>query len=862
MTPLVPLPWQWARRLLVGLATLAFTISLGLTARGQQELTPEEERIRVLTEAEEARKKAERDKSRPPVEVFLSQVAPFDVLPYVKENHWSTIGLESRANHDDWDGSMITAPVPLMGLPWEVSYRRELRMPKGQRTRASLQMLLTQYPAEKEIAIELIRPDAIRADEIWPAPLRRLERHQMLVVVLSKEANDSYASWKRYGFLYPRFLDRYDIQAAEQSLFYRFVLPQDVTRPLVSPHPLTWTTTSHVIWDGMPPDNLNTSQQQAMLDWLHWGGQLTIVGGAGPAFSVLRDSFLSPYLPAEESGENLLLTQDDLRPLAREYPPPARPRTWEEEQIPNPKDVIEPTRRLSDRYQSPVLIQPKPGRRVYLAALQPKPGAVGIPLGESSDRLVGVEWRVGRGRVLMLAISLTDPAIASWPGLDTFIRRVVLRRPEDSRALPRDYTTRAQWQQATTSLPAPDLTWVRYLGRDLGIALPPPPPPPSSYSSARTPVKGRKRLSAPVAPPDPDDFSFYASPNTAACEWSDATGLPRICRDALELASGIKIPGTSFVLTVIVAYVMALVPLNWLLCRYVFGRRELAWVIAPALALGFAIAVERAANYDVGYNTACDEIDLIEIHGAYPRAMVSRFASLFTTGRTRYRIAFPNDPTALALPLDRGRSMRGEDVVNSTFTSYPSPALEGFLVQPRSLSMFRAEQMLTLDGAIQLEITEGARRVVNQSGLELRDATLVDVAGPGSTREVYLGTIASGASVEVKEVDAPPTAGEPDPFSRERLLRLFRKSFEDRPENRGEIRLVAWTPRAVSGMEITPEVDRRRALAAVVVHLRYGPPPNPAGPNYDARPGGDVSLKPGTDALRLRVVDREEPGNR
>ena len=60
---------------------------------------------------EEARRK----KNRPPFEFFRSQVAPFDVLPYVKANHWSTLTLEMRANDDDYDGSLQTDPVKLWG---------------------------------------------------------------------------------------------------------------------------------------------------------------------------------------------------------------------------------------------------------------------------------------------------------------------------------------------------------------------------------------------------------------------------------------------------------------------------------------------------------------------------------------------------------------------------------------------------------------------------------------------------------------------------------------------------------------------------------------------------------------------------
>ena len=49
----------------------------------------EEERLQILTEPDALKKKIEKDKNRPPFEFFRSRVAPFDVLPYVKANHWA-----------------------------------------------------------------------------------------------------------------------------------------------------------------------------------------------------------------------------------------------------------------------------------------------------------------------------------------------------------------------------------------------------------------------------------------------------------------------------------------------------------------------------------------------------------------------------------------------------------------------------------------------------------------------------------------------------------------------------------------------------------------------------------------------------
>jgi hypothetical protein len=826
-------------------AVASSLLFLVLTACAHAQSTTDEERLMILRDPEAIKKKLEKEKTKPPLEIFRTQVAPFDVLPFVKPRHWSNFTLETISNYEDYAGIARSAPVRMTGpneteLPQEIVYQREARLSKGQRARIGFPLMLPAFPASKSLDIELIQPDAIRPDELWPASLRALGAHQMLIVFLTKDTSDAYAPWDRYQAMFPTAVDRGDPTALDRARYFRSVRPLDPEKPPLSGHPLTWTTISHVVWDGMSPDNLNPQQQQAMLDWLHWGGQLILVGGAGPSFAVLKDSFLSPYLPAEPSGENASLSRVDLNPLAVAYPPPFRPTNEPLDEEDQPVEVPQTTgQRINDRYLRPIAIRPKENRPVFLMGLNPLPGSQGIPLGEASTKLVGVEKRVGRGRVLMLALNPTDPAISSWPGLDTFVRRVILRRPEENRPIRGSAPNGERLALSHYgSLEGPELSWVRYLSRDMGapIALLRRPNPADDLAS-RVTTRGSRTTTSVTNDPDAPDMAEreYLPNEVAVAEWVDSSALPRYCRDALEDASGIKIPGASFVLKVVLAYILLLVPLNWLLCRYVFQRRELAWVLAPLLSIAFAVGVERAAAYDMGYNTACDEIDLLEIHGEYPRAHLSRFASLYSTGRTRFTIAFPNDPTALALPLDIGRALRGEDVQTAIFQSYPTPALRGFLVQPRSLGMFRSEQMVSLDGAVSLETEGSVRRVVNGGGLELRDARLIDLDGSKEPPQIYLGTIDPGATVEVKPMSRTPAeAGDARALHHERLLNRFTSFFEDRPENQGEIRLVAWVAKPMTGPTIEPPVDRHRGFTAVVVHLRSGASPAPDGPTYNS----------------------------
>jgi hypothetical protein len=820
-----------SRRVSGTIAWLAAGLFLASAVPARAQLpTQEEDRLRgILLDPEMVKKKLDEKKNRPPFEFFKSQVAPFDILPFIKPNHWSTLTLELRANDEDYDGVLRTDPAPYQPMPIEMVFRREARLVKEQKRALGQQVLLTRIP--KEWTLSLVRAGALRPDSGWSALLSTLEPHQSLIVVLSKDATQRFATWGRMAAMIPTSTERDNVQQLDRQRYYRLVLPTDPDKVALSPHPLTWTTISHVIWDGLPPDALSVSQQQALLDWLHWGGQLILTGGAGQAYPLYKESFLGPYLPGESTGQSIALGEEELKPLSRSYPPPSTPF------LPLVEDSSEGDRRPFEGagriYLRPAPILPPRTKPTYLAVLRPGPDSSTVPLGEASPHLLAVERRVGRGRITMLTINPTEPVFANWPGLDTMVRRVVLRRPEEGIVAPGGYANSMYVGPQRGILAGPQLTWYRIASRDArpeqdNAGRPPeiaPPPP-----RVMPPSEGDDN--AGLAEEEP------APPGAGVADWRDTTRFPTLCRDLLEEASGITIPSSKFVLKVILAYLIAVVPLNWLICRFVLNRREWAWIVVPLVAFGFAIAVQRGAAYDMGFDSATDEIDVLEVQGGYPRGHLSRFASIYTSGRGNYTISYPSNNTALALPLDNGRHIRGEDVSTAVWQSSPVPALSDLTVQPRSLSMFRAEEMATMAGAIRLEGDGTTRKVVNGSELELRDATVIDIAGPnrGDWKERYLGTIAAGASVAIDAASRRefPEKVEANPGPEvDVVLSALRTTWENRDENAGEIRLVAWVARPMPGQVIDPPPDRLRGYTAVLVHLRSGPPPSPDGQHYN-----------------------------
>ena len=182
------------RAVLALAAMLAGVAVLGLSPRALGQFPTSEERLKILTDPESVKKKAEKEQGRkPPLEMLsLTQVAPFDILPYVKANHWSTDHPGADRELRRLSPALRPRPWPWLGFPQEIIYRREARLPKTQRSRLSVQMILPAIP--KDIGLELTRADGSRPVESWPARLSQLEPHQMLVVFLTKETNDTTPS--------------------------------------------------------------------------------------------------------------------------------------------------------------------------------------------------------------------------------------------------------------------------------------------------------------------------------------------------------------------------------------------------------------------------------------------------------------------------------------------------------------------------------------------------------------------------------------------------------------------------------------------------------------------------------------------
>lgn len=757
-----------------------------------------------------------------------------------KPGHWFALSETWVAHHADLVGELTSfveemnspRPQPLEFFPARIWPRFPAVLPKGQPKRIETLLYVPPRPLDPSSSEDLalvasIRSALCRRQQRTPLAatstlVRMMQEHEQLLVVLAggSVSPSAYAYLDQLPSVYAS-----QIEGPRGTVLrnYHVVRPKiDRSVPLPA-HSLAWTTISHVIWDGLDPALFFTPQQEALLDWLHWGGQLVI---SGPdSLDKLRGSFLAPYLPGEADGA-VLLDEAAFAELNEHYslPPPV---------------VNGP----------PVPIKGEAVRRIRILPAQPMVGVALRPHRQAVavEGTGGLVWerRVGGGRTAVVRFPLTDPRIKAWKNLDGFVNCVLLRRPGREFRLSDLGTAEVVWRPeffdrllrldpwaarsyaASASTLAESLVWdprlnstVRFLARDLvaedGGEMPTaaerggragwyePSPPwnvaPYFFGGGMRRRDGLPRLSSDelLAAQRLADWHFggygwrpartmQERPGGVA-SWTEGSSLGRAADEVLVAAAGIEIPRAQFVWKAMAVYLVVLVPLNALVF-WLLGRLEWAWAAVPLIAVAAAVAVVRMAQLDIGFSRSRTEVALLELQGDYPRGHLTRFTALYSSLSTRYALAL--EPAhAVALPHEvRFRSTRGEllrPVIDLVLQRDRAVTLQDVPVASNSTAIVRSEQFLPLGrdaagpGSLSLhQDAAGVWTVRNDTSLDLQEAGLFYLPalqedrlagwrGEEAVRVAYLPRLASGAQATLTWVPlrermpaaAPPAAEE------------------------------------------------------------------------------------------------------
>jgi hypothetical protein len=627
--------------------------------------------------------------------------------------------------------------------------------------------------------------------------------YQYHLVVLAKEPS-RYAFLKTLDTVSVPFGGESDYDDIERTLHYR-VVALDVEKAIpLSPNPLTWTSIAYILWDEVDPQLFTPEQERALVDWLHWGGQLIINGP--DSIDSLKDSFLAPFLPADSGGAITIKAGDEpLNAMNR----------------PGNDGWLVATRSAHGEE-----LKPAAAWSIIKLDVRDDPRAAEV---DGTGGLV-VERQTGRGRIVMTAMQLSERELINWrSGFESFFNGAILRRPGRVYVPGKLGPATLIWKNDDfryRRLDARLTTNLRYFARDLGVE--------TAYTRHEIRENfnqmGQQEIVNQYRPP-------AATGGIGA--WNDFNKTADAARDALREAAGVDVPNSTFVVVCLAVYLITLVPLNWLIFQTI-GRVEWAWIAAPFIAILGTFIVVNQAQLDIGFVRAQTEIGILEQQPEYERAHLSRFTALYTSLSTTYDVEFEN-MTSLAAPFPAGNNIQllsGLPRHDVDFQSYDNVRLAGLPVSSNSTGMVHSEQMVALDGLIRKRKPQAGREQIdNRSNFTLRSVCVAHWNGhelqgswigellPGKSVPVTFGAVEDSTKplyLEERAAEARQLGGE-----RLNLEPLFRIALDPQHFEIGETRLVARVDQVFPGETITPAASQVRGATLLVAHLDYAklPPP-------------------------------------
>ncbi len=822
-------------------------------------------------QAAEKKKKDEKKKKPKPKRDFA--VAPPRILPYdertsgnlIKPGHWSCAWQEALANNFPFTGELHSSCADKNGLlldlertPFCMAMSRPASLPKGQTKHLEMIYFVPRQYSNSDTTLVALKSNLTSrrsGRRVYSNGLGDLKNvmkeHEYFFVVLARNP-DAYA--------YLRVLDSVrppcgDILAGRDT-HYHVILPRSQQHVPLPSNPLTWTSIAYILWDDADLTLLTPDQRRAMVDWLHWGGQL-IVSGPG-SLAGLKASFLAEYLPAE-SGDPVKLQQEAFDEINAFF------------------TLADGNDKRGGGRQPLTVILERPPEGIDLIV---RPGAEYV---SHTGRLLA-QRRVGRGRIVVSAFPMTSRTMINWPHFDGFFNACLLRRPAREFSKNEFGDLDVNWAEASLKpyrFDARLISGLRYFSRDMGYlsasksGAPPPrriddigtDPGESPPAGETTPQQWPDgKVAWEIDSPVLFDGGYGRTPGSGVAAWTDFSGVADAARRSLKEAAGITIPKASFVLLSLFVYLSVLVPLNWAVFRMI-GRLEWAWIAAPLIAIVGTFAVIHFAQLDIGFARSQTEVAVLELQGSHPRGHLSRYTALYTSLQTVYDVQFDDD-TTLAQPFSAGwefERMSGQAARTVTLRRDRKTSLRGLSVRSNFTGMLHSEQMFDVGGSFELTGAERSGfKLKNDSGLNLQGVGVIRrTAGEDGYIEVaWIGTLEAKTAARVRfgyvnDARALLTEWENSPTTASRaeagminLRHVLNLARDPRRIGPGEVRMIGWTDVELPGMTVAPAAAQTVCRTLVVSHLRYGPLPAPT-PDVNTRPTAKEEPLPELEDLEL-----------
>ena len=788
----------------------------------------------------------------PDFEFLRLKIHPSILLPLVKPRHWTSLIQELRSNAGDFEGQLGTGFIELnlpSNLPYRVRSVRPALLNKQQGKPLELPVFIPTLTEDHRVPLSMNLYPRTGSSSFLTQNSRivTLSEHQFFFVVLS-DNSESYSLLLRNLPSMAPLINQGSLEDP-QSRHYRLATSLSSRDPAPIPnHPLAWSPIAYLLWDNYDPNRLTKQQQMALLDWLHWGGQLIVCGHN--SILQLQDSFLTDYLPAQQHGAVRTSLPSS---FFQTFPGPS----WlAQRSNSNNADVSEQNSSSSDASDTSLLLSQLTTENKDANALVRTPD--GTPL--------VIEQKVGRGRIVICAFRLIELPVEEWSGFDHFFNASLLRRPGREPLWNTRSPSEAEqstfhwfgWHQGT--LCPRWNTQVRYFTRDT-LSRRDAEENTDSISQKNTRFQNSVWLDQ------------YRGPRTA--EWDSLNTTSSLARHILHSMSGIKIPSPSFVLQILASYIMLVIPINWIFFRLI-GKVEWAWYAVPVIAICFAFIMLQFFYQDIiGFRRAVQEISILEAYPGHPRSHVTRYSSIYSSERSRFAVSY-REPSTVALPFPTTETgLRDQQVENVTFHWEAPVRLANLFLHANSLAMVHAEQIYPLlsDRSEQIGFFEWQPTseldsvpngtLTNNTQLTIENAMVFQ---PNYGFQ-HIGTIPAGTQIKIslstneisKLIPFPnlpaqnselssPIAGEwtDDRYVTDEWIKEIRQSLHNQsdplkegadlftdlaistcPSN--ELRLIGWSRKPLPGQSVTPEVSLHKGLTFFILHLQSPPLPKDLG---------------------------------
>jgi len=753
---------------------------------------------------------------------------------FLKGGHWYQANSKLKANFGDESLAASVSvinkeknKVPFVAGQTPINFNRNLSLSVGQEKNIQFQFF---QPEIASTAIEedgKTMPTAMRVlytqrgigvpilEEDFPGKL--LPGYQYNLVTLSRDPS-RYTFWRGLDCI---------VWPSRQRMSEERIAPHRIIdmneNEVASQFPTrlyAMTTISHVVLNDSSVSILSTDQQDALLDWLHFGG--TIVLNGPEAIGGIESSWMKNLAPIIQTT-NALVSPEEISMLNE---------TWSIAQIKGGRELLAPEKPI------PKLAGKLSEGATWVGYLNGQGEA------ESLEGLIA-ERQLGQGRIVMTAFPMTDAAFLRWPSYSSLIHNTILRKPNRQPTAGEEADTRYANEWDGNEQNPMHSTRLRLWARDLDESTVRNPklqlnPNPQMASGARRDPTRIPDISA--------DTSKVKRSSLGA--WNPQSRVLANARQSLQESSGISVPKINTIIKLLIGYLVVLVPVNWLVFR-LLGRVELAWAAAPLIALIGAFVVASSVQLDVGFSRSETSYGFLEVHSGYPRGLHSSYTALYTSLTTNYRAVFEKE-TGVVLPFAstvNSRKPRGnQSKIDYSYAGESGAGLQSIPVLSNTTGLFQAEEMIDLGGKFTTKFDDefAGVTVASDASFPIYDVGVIGVNDAGELVSGWLGKLEAASesrcTLETRgkdarwreEWDGKATLSKPSILRAEDgsqwtdqdlggdlyLGAMLNDLVNNFPLAKGQFLAIGWTDIPLGSLNISPIATQRRHRSVVMMHLR------------------------------------------